>query len=219
MKIKVTYSYSHEVGNYYNSVYKFRWLKHGREDVQEKLLKPLPKNFKKALKRTKNEKEAKEVIKRYLLDNIDQRKKAYLKIAKDLEKAYEREGEDIERKLEKLYEDVVPFDEINIYLSSLPIYPYNFKERWIMIYANTSVEKQLKILTHELNHVMFYYYFGHLLKGLGKEKFEHLKEALTIFTNPEERGYPAQKKLRQWLKRQKGSIPEIIRKGGWKLYV
>src|SRR3989304_940746 len=63
----------------------------------------------------------------------------------------------------------------------------------------------------ELNHFMFYYYFGKLRGELGHEKFESLKEALTVFTNPDEEGYPAQRRLRAWLARQKGTLLEKIR--------
>ena len=35
---------------------------------------------------------------------------------------------------------------------------------------------------------------------LGEEKFEDLKEALTVLTNPEEKGYPAHQKLRQFIR-------------------
>lgn len=56
-------------------------------------------------------------------------------------------------------------------------------------------------------------------KDVGKYKFAALKESLTIFTNPEENGYPAHQKLRSWLKDQHGTIGEIIASGEWEKYL
>lgn len=220
MQIKVSYSFHHEVENYLNSLYRFGWLKHGRTDIQERLLRPFPKSFRSALRGAKNEQEAEEVIKTFLRSGLEQREKSYANVAKNLEQAWKKKGRAIEKSLEDLYDQPVPFNKVNIYLSSIPICPYNFNERWIMLFANTSQERQLQILTNELNHFMFHYYFGKLKVELGKQKFESLKEALTVFTNPEEKGYPAQRKLRAWLKKQTDkTIPQIISSGGWKRYI
>jgi hypothetical protein len=218
MKIKVKYSLGHDVGNYFNALYKFRWIKHGREGVQEELLKALPESFKTALKEAKNTPEAKAVIRDYLSKDFKKRAVEYGEIARNLEQVWRVRGRGFEKKLSGLYGKPIPFKEITVYLTSLPINPYKYPE-WIFVYAKTSVERQLQIVTHELNHFMFYYYFNYLKEELGKEKFESLKEALTVFTNPEEKGYPAQRELRAWLKRQTGTIPELIEKGTWKKFL
>lgn len=205
-----------DIWNYLNSVYKFVWYKHGRDNIQDKIILALPEKFKTSLKNAKNEKEAKKIIKNFLLQGLEGRKIKYLKVAKDLKKAWKEKGPTIENKLQKIYGKEFPFKTVKVFLSSLPICPYNFKKRWIMIFAGASTEKQIKILTHELNHFMFYYYFDGLKKELDEEKFESLKEALTVFTNPEEKGYPNQKRLRAWLATQNKSITEIIESGEWK---
>lgn len=51
---------------------------------------------------------------------------------------------------------------------------------------------------------------------LSKERFESLKKALTVFTNQEEKGYPDQQKLHNWLIKQKKPIYDIIRGNDWK---
>lgn len=101
----------------------------------------------------------------------------------------------------------------------MPICPYNFEKKWIIVFAGASIEKQLQILTHELNHFMFYHYFGELKKEIGEEELESLKEVLTVLTNPEEKGYPDQQELRIWLLWQNKTIPEIIEDGGWRKYL
>lgn len=216
MKLKITYSLEKEIDNYINSLYSFRWHKHGRNDIQEKLLSPFPEDFKKNLKNAKSEKEARAVVREFRSQNLQKTRESYKKIATVLEKAWEREGEKIINKLEKVYGKKFPFSSLTIYLSSIPICPYNYKEKWIMMFANTSSENQLRIILHELNHFMFYYYFANLRRELGEEKFESLKEALTVLTNPEEKGYPSQKELRKWLKSQKGTISEILERKEWK---
>jgi hypothetical protein len=219
MRIKVGYSLDLDVWNYLRSVYRFVWYKHGRNNLQEKLFLALPDKSRESLKRAKSEREAKEVIERFLSQGLDGRKFKYAKIAQDLEENWVKDGPKVEKKLEKIYARKIPFKTLKIYLSSLPICPYNFKKRWIMVFADTRVKRQIEILAHELNHFMFYYYFGYLKKELGEEKFESLKEALTVFTNPEEKGYPNQERLRVWLSGQKKTIPEIIESGRWRQYI
>lgn len=112
----------------------------------------------------------------------------------------------------------IPFKTIKVHLSSLSICPYSYRKRWIIVFAEAKVERQIQILIRELNHFMFYFYFGRLEDELGKEKFESLKGVLTVLTNPEEKGYPDQKGLRLWLTKQKKTIPKIIESGCWKDY-
>lgn len=42
MKLNITYSPEKDAQNHVDTVYKFRFLKHGREDIQQKLLSKLP---------------------------------------------------------------------------------------------------------------------------------------------------------------------------------
>ena len=97
-------------------------------------------------------------------------------------------------------------------VETVNINPYNYEERWFMTGRNSSIEGHLRTARHELNHFMFYYYFPELKNKLGVEKYEILKEALAIFTNPEGNDKPAVKKLESFLIKQKGTIPEIIAK-------
>ena len=73
---------------------------------------------------------------------------------------------------------------------------------------------------HELNHFMFYYYYSYLKDKLKEEKFERLKEALAIFTNPEGNDKPEVKELEQYLKPLSGkSMEEIIEKATNSKYI
>ena len=213
------YSLDLDVWNYLRSVYKFVWDNHGRSGLQDKLLLSLPDGVRAGLKKAKDEKQARKIIKDFLSQDLEGRKAKYLITSQKLELVWKKKGPQIENQLQKLYECEVPFKLIKVYLSSLPICPYNFEKRWIMVFGGTTIKRQLQIINHELNHFMFYYYFGTLKEKLGKERFESLKEALTILTNPEEKGYPAQRKLRAWLKGQRKTIPEIIKSNEWRSYL
>lgn len=221
MKLKVEFSLDHEINNYVNSLYKFRWLKHGRKHIQENLLKPFPENFKKELSKCKSEKEARGVIKKFLGKDLNKRERKLKLIASNLEKAWSEKNIELVEKLEKVYEKKLPFKTLNVYLTSIPICPYNFEKRWIMVFAYTpKINTQLEIIIHELNHFMFLYHYGDLERKIGKKKFEQLKEALTVFTDSEyKKGYPNQKKLRKWLKKQKGTISEIIEAEKWRKFI
>ena len=199
MNIKASYSYSHDVGNYFNSIYRFSWQKYGRENIEDKLRAKLPKNFIKALMTTNDSGKAKELIKDYLKERYQEYFVKYDKKAKELERVWKKRSKGVLNLLSETYGKPVPFKSVNVYLSSLPICPYRYPE-WIIVDGDSNTETQLYILLHELNHFMFYYYFGYLKEKIGKVKFESLKEALTVLTNPDEKGYPAQKRLRSWLK-------------------
>jgi len=220
MKIKVKYSLNREIDSYLNSLYRFRWFKHGRSDIQERLLKPFPDDFKNSLKRAKNEAEARKVIKKFRLENIKKTRESYSRVAKILEERWGKEGDSIIKKLEDIYGKKLPFPELTVYLQSIPICPYNYKEKWIMMFANTDVSQQLRIIIHELNHFMFYYHFPNLKEELGKEKYEILKEALAIYSNPEGNDKPSVKKLETYFKKHLDkSIPEVLSLGEWKDYL
>lgn len=210
MKINVSFSLQHEIDNYLDSLWKFKWEKHGRQNIQERLLGPFPIWFKDKLNRAQTEKEARTVISEYIKQNILTKGKKYKDTSTNLENVWESQKAKILAGLESIYGYTIPFKKLTVYLTSIPICPYSYKELWIMVSTNASTNEQLNIISHELNHFMFYYYFPQLKKRLGIRKYESLKEALTVFTNPEEKGYPSQKKLRGWLKTQEGTIGEIL---------
>lgn len=220
MKLKAIFSLDREINNHVNSLYKFRWLKHGRKNIQKNLLKPFPEKFKKDLSQCKDEKKARKVVRKFLNKDLAAKEKKLKLIASNLEKAWSEKDDELIEKLEKVYGKKLPFKNITVYLTSLPICPYNFKKKWLMVFAYAPITSKLRIIVHELNYFMFLHYYGDLEKEIGKEKSEDLKEALTIFTDPEnKKGYPAQKELREWLKRQKGTISEIIEAGEWKKFI
>lgn len=219
MTIKVCYSFDRDVQNYLDSVYKFKYLKHGREEIVDDLLKNYPEEFKAALKNASNEQDAAKIISNFLSKDIETRQLKYLEKAKELEAAWNKKDKEAIKELEKLYQQKFPFDEMTVYYTSVFICTYNMKEKWIMAYGEATIERQLQTIIHELNHWMFYTYHKDLLRKISKETFESLKEALAVFTNPEQSGYPNQRKLRAWLKTQNKFIPEILATDEWQEYL
>lgn len=219
MEFVVKYSIKKDIDNYLCAVWDFRYLRHGRKNIQKKLLKFFPRSFKNALQKSTTKKEASLLIRDYL-NFISLKFAPPLEIAiKYLQEVLNNEKDNIIHMLERLYTKPFPFKKIVVFITTLTICPYNYQEKWFMVSKYGSKSGHLKIVKHELNHFMFYYYFGYLKKELGFEKFESLKEALTVFTNPEEKGYPAQQKLRAWLAKQNESIQEIIKSNNWKNYL
>lgn len=67
---------------------------------------------------------------------------------------------------------------------------------------------------HELNHFMFYRYYLKLRDKLGIEKFELLKESITLFTNPEREGKPDEAPLRRlFMGKSYKNMDEAIKDG------
>ena len=217
MKLNIKYDLEKDVENYLRTLYKFDFEKHGRKNIEGQLLADYPPEFREKIKSAKNKEEAEKHIRDYIQNNFAQRTDLQKRIIDDFKDAWNTEGAKLIKKLEDVYGENFPFKEITIYLVSNKRCPYNFKERWIMVYAKSGVKTKLYTLMHELNHFMFYYYFPpKKLEIKSKQEYESLKEALTVLTSPEEQGYPAQQKLRAWLKEQKGTVGEILQNEKWK---
>jgi hypothetical protein len=212
MKFIVKYSLEKDVNNYLNSVWKFSYLKHGRTDIQNKLLNSLPKEFQENIAKAKGKQEAKNIITAFL-DNLPQSyRNTTPLIVLGLEALLNKQKKEIIDKLETVYQKSFPFKTITIYLTTLTIQPYSYEDRWFMAYRNNTPDKHLDVAKHELNHFMFYYYFQKDLtnKNIGFEKLEKLKEALAILTNPEGNNKPDVKELEKHIQGLIGQPVEQI---------
>ena len=136
-----------------------------------------------------------------------------------LENAWAKFGDQVIFQIEALYGRDWPFESVHVDLTTLSICPYNFKERRIFVHYKDSspsgLREQLRILSHELNHFMFYtVYAEELSEKLDREKFELLKESVTIFTNPEWSGSPDEEPLRKlYIEKRARTLDEAVRVG------
>jgi len=211
MLFLASYFQPKDIQNYLNSVWKFNYQKYGRQNHQNWLLKYYPESFQDNIKKSKTKNEAKKIIKKFL-DSLPQN--FYKKLdnsIKEIEINLNKNTNKIISKLENIYNKKFPFKEIKVYITTAPIFPYNYKQRWFMIGRNLSPQKQVDVALHELNHFMFYYYFTKKLKHLSREKFETIKESLAILTNPKSSNKPLVKSLEKIvLRNENKSIDEII---------
>ena len=213
MIFKVRYSLIKDTDLIINSVFHFNYFKHGRVNIEKKLLSIMDTGIQKIIKNNQGEKEIKSKLKIYLAAN----KKERLGKVKVLQEELNTIGGQIVSNLEFLYQKSFPFSKITLYLSSSPLCPYSYKAKNLFIFYKAMKNIQLRIIEHELNHFMFYYYYADFKKHIGKEKYELLKESLTFFSNPEEKGKPNEKELRELYASRSWSNLEKAIKAGFKL--
>lgn len=219
MKFKVYYSIEKDIWNHLNANWKFGYPRYGRKSIQEKLLKPFPKEYKDNLAKAKTREAAVEVIKDYFVARSKSFNNLMPIVAKGVETLLNDGKTKIIDKLEKVYNKSFPFEKVTVYLTTAFIHPYNYEEGWFMTGYFSDMTRHISTATHELNHFMFYYYYPHLKDKIGNEKYEILKEALAIYTNPEGTDKPTVKKLEQYFKKHLDkTIDEIIEKGEWAKY-
>lgn len=189
------------------------WIKTRAENIRDKLLRSFPEDFRENLKKAKDEKAAKKVIKTFLDSFHPSFYNLNPVIETGLTKILNDRKKEIINPLEKVYRKPLLFKKVTIYLTTFSICSYSYEEKWFMSGRNASIESHIDTSKHELNHFMFYYYYLNKLDKLGvsKEKRERLKEALAILTNPEGNDKPAVKKLENYLKTLAGKpMDEII---------
>ena len=213
MNFLVDYSLKKDIQNYLNAGWRFTYAKHGRENIQEKLLQNYPKSFKNKLLEAKTKSVAEKVVKDFLdsrPENFNRITKLIIKVCQQVlneEKPY------IIDLLQKIYQQPFPFEKITVYITTFSISPYDYKNRWFMITRNNSIAGFINTAKHELNHFMFYYYYLDKLiqNGVSYQKREKLKEALVIFSNPGGNDKPDIKELESYLKTLKNkTMDEII---------
>lgn len=214
MNLTVSYDPIRDTENYLRAIYDAAYLAHGREGMVERLLGLIENEAIKNALKQKGEREqvSKTIVK--LLDESPGKSELGEK-AHALENAWVRLGDQVIFQLEALYDREWPFEHVHVDLTTLPICPYDFKAKRIFVHATPSSQTQLRILSHELNHFMFYdVYSKDLHEKLGKEKFELLKESVTIFTNPEQAGKPDEEPLRKlYIEKSVKSISGAVKIG------
>ena len=196
MRLNVEYSTEKDVQTHLNLGFKFNALAHGRKNPREDLLNKYNPELKKIILDSTSEEEAKEQITKYLTKYKRENEDKIKRGIKRLEDEWEIVGDAIINSLENLYKKPWPFEEITVYLTTNKIFQYNYEKRYFFADIDYLLP-QLSIAKHELNHFMFYYYYPNLIDKLGKEKYELLKESLTYFSNPEQRGKPNEDGLRK----------------------
>jgi len=134
-------------------------------------------------------------------------------ITNSFQNAWNKINDEFFKRLEKVTGNKFPFEEVNAYITTQSLCPYNHKKGNFMISIWSSVPSGLRISAHELMHLDFHNNdWENVEDKIGKEKTEGLKEALTILLNLEFRdlwfvkdkgkSLEEQQKLREFIKKE-----------------
>lgn len=137
-----------------------------------------------------------------------------IKINKKLVEAkniFQKKERTIFSRMEKVTDRKIYRTDFNIYLTTFPRAPYDFKKGYIWLPIIWSKETYIRTFVHELLHFQTYAYWQRMgLRKLKKEEFEDVKEALTVILNEEfidimewkDGGYEKHKSLRREILKQ-----------------
>jgi len=213
MNLNIKYSAEKDAKTYLNFIRNFKSFKHGRANIQGKLMKGIDESLQTLLLSEEPDDVVFEKVVEYLEQSYKNDPKPIEDSISKLASSWATVGENIIFSLEFLYGKPFPFDDVTMYLTTSNIYPYNYKQRYF--YATYKfLSAQHNIAIHELNHFMFYFYYPERDIKLSTENYELLKESLTIFTNPSKEGKPNEKPLRDLFKSKIWkSLDEAIQAG------
>ena len=210
MKFSVYYSLEKDITNYLRSLWHFKYHRHGRKNFQQKLLDYYPATFQTKLKKAITQDQAETVIKNFLKQKPIAFHQKTKQVVKNTQTLLNKNSSKIISSLEKIYQRPFPFKSIKVYITTAPIFPYNYQKRWFMAGRNSQPQKHIAVAKHELNHFMFHHYFEDKIK-FEKEKVEQLKEALAVLTNPEGQHKPNIKLLEKFISKHTDKpVAEIV---------
>ncbi len=204
-----TYNLDRDLNNYRQSVLNWQRTDHDTQDVQEQVYKQLPIELQNNLENTLSDEEKLQVVRTFLEAQKGIHGDLYQLSTATLETAWELRQKQIIERLETLFEEPFGFEKIAVNFTTLPIRPYNFEKRYLMVGFQQSLFSQLKTIVHELFHFMLHAHYDKYLEDKidNFEHYETIKEALTVFINSDfldlvmvaDKGYPKEQQLRQQL--------------------
>lgn len=128
--------------------------------------------------------------------------------ARELQKDFQERKNEIFSTMEKLTMKKIYRDDFTLFLTTFPRFPYNYKKGFVWISYRQEMDHQVAIFIHELLHFQFMEYYGEKAWDmLGPEKYQYLKEGMTVILNEtcqnltpiQDRGYEIHKTLRKKL--------------------
>jgi hypothetical protein len=199
---RVYFSPEREVDNFMHAL----WLEHpfpihgfGMKKIRS--VDNSPEWFQREFKKCRYDWQARSVISKlvkYLIENAPQ---SIEELESQVEKTINRKSEEFTKIVETAYGEDFPYQHVNVFLT-LPTLCPTFPEDKAFSLSLSAPNMWREIIIHELNHLMFYYYypFGNLSEKISRDQYCVLLEALTVVTNLEEEGYPGEKKLRKHIR-------------------
>lgn len=199
MKIKFYYDKEKDIENILNTL---------NSDIFKTKRGLIPKELVNACQ-NKSKDEARNELQRILNDFQDLiLVKELVKVFSDAWKAIEVEYFNL---LKIIFNKTLKEKEIKGFLTQSGMCPYNpdNNKPFFMVYIFQSIPSAMMNIAHEVMHVYFHWLYGDLEKELGEEKFNILKESITILLDLEfkdllivnDRGYDSHKELRELISR------------------
>lgn len=184
MRAKFSYDIERDFDNYLRGYLNFEYTDYGRGKLNlNSILWPsIEREILQA-----NESEKEKIIKKCLNDFVSAEGKLIQTQLEALETCWaEKEGRYIER-LEKYFGSRFDVSEYNVYLTTLGISPYNWRENWFMVRLLSSLPTQIGTMCHELMHLYFMNNFQIYLaqNGLSETDTANINESLTVLLNYE----------------------------------
>lgn len=146
----------------------------------------------------------KEISKEDLEKTYSVNKNFFDKQAKSIESKWLVIEKKFFERLAKITKRKIYSEEFTCYFTTIGKCPYRPKENWFMASIFNSLERVMTTIAHELFHLQFHHYFE---DKIPKEKFQNIKEALTVLLNvefkdiltKEDKGYEKNKDLREFI--------------------
>jgi len=127
-----------------------------------------------------------------------------------LQQGFNRKQADLFATMERLTKHKIYRNDFTCFLTTFPRFPYNYEKGYVWISYKRDIDFQLAIFIHELLHFQFFAYYGEKVwNAVGREKYQYLKEAMTVILNDEfkyvtpikDNGYEIHRALREKLKK------------------
>lgn len=204
-----SYNPNRDLNNYLNAIYQFKYLKHGRKNIEKTVVKYLSEKDILKIKTSPNKKTATLEIRRILSKWLEKNQDLLELNQQSLTESWNKRKNQFITFSENFFEKKFDLSSVTAYFTTLPICPY-FYPSWFMVSIKEGLEGQLHTIYHELFHFMFIKHYGNYCqkKHLTQFEFESIKEAFTVFlmTPPftkintlYEQGYPQEQELRKFM--------------------
>lgn len=106
--------------------------------------------------------------------------------ARKLEEDFDQVKDELFQRMARLTKQKIYRNDFTCFLTTFPRFPYNYKKGYVWLSYKRDLDFQISIFIHELLHFQFFEYYGEKVWDiLGPEKYQYLKEAMTVILNEE----------------------------------
>jgi len=179
--VEIKYNLKKDLDNYSYGFLNSRFPDYGQGDLDT--APRMWSTIKKKIEETDENKKI-EVIEKYLLDNFYE--KEVMKLSMEaIDKYWSTIESAYFNKLHNFMGIKKKIPKIDVYFTTLNIYPYNVKGRYFYIPFFAGLAVQAKTIMHESMHLVFLHNYGQYLseRGIDKQGTLEIAESLTVLLN------------------------------------